>query len=100
MSMFDTLEANSSRLNQEWLNKDWKHYFTIFPHPDQYKQAWLAKRVIELEKENETLKKAKKGLADTLKSIKKDEVEKAKNNKEISEEMASFLEKWIDAQKS
>jgi hypothetical protein len=46
-----------------------------------------------LEKENETLKKAKKGLADTLKSIKKDEVEKAKNNKEISEEMASFLEK-------
>ena len=100
MSIFDTLEADASQLNQGWLKVDWKDYFNHFSYPDRYKQAWLARRVIELEKENEVLKKAKKGLTDTLKGLKKDEVEKAKNNKEISEEMASFLNKWIETQKS
>ena len=100
MSIFDTLEADALQLSQTWLEKDWRGYFVAHPHPNKYKQAWLANKIIDLEKEIEDLKKTKKGLADTLKSIKKGEVEKAKENKEITEEMANFLNEWIKAQKS
>ena len=43
------MEADSRQLNNTWLTTDYKEYFKHYPFPDKYKQAWLLRRVAELE---------------------------------------------------